>query len=185
MYELNKKGMTLLETLVALGIFSVVVVFTTGLFINGIKAQVRASEMNLVNNEASFLLERMGREIRMANKIDNMTITNSSGGGSPNPGPRINFTNHESKAAVYCRANSSGNCQNPGNTISVSYDGGANFIPISSRDVSVARLRFFYNGDLVAAPAQQPIITIFLELESSRDSSVKIKLQTSVVPRVY
>ena len=185
MYELDQKGMTLLETMVALGLFSLVIVFTMGLFISGIKSQARASEMNLVNNEASFLLERMGREIRMANKIDDMQIRDYNGGGTPNPGPRINFTNHESKSAVYCQADSSGVCASGVSAVAVSvgYDG--SFVPISSPNVKVTDLQFYSNGDLVASPAEQPIITILLELESSRDPSVTIKLQTSVVPRVY
>lgn len=185
MCKLDESGMTLLETLVALGIFSVVIVFTTGLFISGIKAQSRASEMNLVNNEASFILDRIGREVRMAKDVSDMQILKFDGSTILNPGPRIKFTNHESDATIYCQANSSGTCMNPGNFVSVSYDNGSNFTLISSPSVKIVDLKFYSNGDPAGVPPTQKIITIYLELQSLRDPSVSIKLQTSVVPRVY
>lgn len=183
--NLDQNGMTLLETLIALGLFSVVIVFITGLFVSGIKAQTRASEMNLVNNEAGFILERMAREIRMANSVDDMRITHPNGTTDDNPGSRIKFTNHDSDVAVYCQANPAGNCQNPGTSVSISYDGGANFTPITSQNVEVVNLEFYSNPVIVPPMARPPVITIFLELASSQDPSVYVKLQTSVVPRVY
>lgn len=185
MNRLDQKGMTLLETLVALGIFSTVVVVTTGLFISGIKAQTRASEMNLLNNEASFILERMGREMRVAWEVDNMRISSANGAGDDSEGPRIQFTNHDNMSTVYCLSSETGTCQNSGQAVSVSYDNGASFLPITSPNVELVNLLFSSNGDPSTLPPTQKIITIFLELQSKRDPSVSVKLQTSVVPRVY
>ena len=185
MRRLDESGMTLLETLVSLGIFSVVIVFTMGLFISGIKAQARVSEMNLVNNEASFLLDRIGREIRMAKDVSDMQILKFDGSTILNPGPRIKFTNHDSNPTVYCQADFSGACKNPGDYVSVSYDNGANFTQISSPNVKMVDLKFYSNGDPAGVPPTQKIITIYLELQSLKDPSVSIGLQTSVVPRVY
>lgn len=181
--RLDSKGMTLFEILVALGIFSLVIVFSVGLFISGIKTQKKVNELGLVNSEGSFLLERMIREIRMANAVSDMTITNSSGNVSANPGSRINFTNHEGKATVYCKANSAGVCSNSGSFISIGY--GGTFMSASSSKIIVSDINFYLNGKTNNPQTDQPMITIVLELTSAKDSTVTTTMQTSVIPRVY
>ncbi len=181
---LNQKGLTLIETLVTLGIFSTVVVFTMGLFISANKAQVAASEMNLVNSEGSYLLERIGREIRMASKNDVGDIDIPTTGPTPLNDRRriITFTNNESLATKYCKAIDSSSCNGTGQNIAVSYDNGASYALINSSSVSINNLLFYLNG---GGANEQPIVTIYLEVASKKIPSISISLQTSVVPRVY
>lgn len=174
----DQKGLTLIETLVALGIFSTVVVFTMGLFISASKAQVAASEMNLVNDEGSFLLERISREIRMASKNDDIEIT--TGGPAIDRRKKIKFTNNESLRTIYCLATIS--CAGAGQNVAVSYDDGASYALINSSSVSINNLKFYLNGD---GANEQPIVTIMLEVASKKIPSISVSLQTSVVPRVY
>lgn len=175
----NQKGLTLIETLVTLGIFSTVVVFTMGLFISASKAQIAASEMNLVNSEASFLLERMSREIRMASKNDDINITPSAGNQADRY-KKIEFTNNESLREIYCLATTS--CNGSGQNIAVSYDNGATYALINSLNVRIDNLKFYLNG---GGANEQPIVTIVLGVSSKKMAGVSVSLQTSVVPRVY
>lgn len=176
MHKLDQKGMTLLETIVALGLFSLVIVFTMGLFIGGMKSQSLASEMNLTNNEASFLLERMAREIRMANDV-NFTIENNDS--------KITFTNHDGITVIYCASSAAGtSCQNNGVNLSVKYGTDA-MTQINSPNVKIKNLSFFANGNPMAVPPTQKILTVYLELSGVKHTNVSTKLQTSVVPRVY
>ncbi len=174
----NQKGLTLIETLVTLGIFSTVIVFTMGLFINANKAQVAAREMNLVNDEASFLLERISREIRMASKNNSGDIVIESGGGLKDK--KLTFTNNENLVTIYCMAATS--CDGAGQNVAVSYNGGAGYALINSSDVKVDYLKFYLNG---GGANEQPIVTVVLKVSSKKIPSVSISLQTSVVPRVY
>ncbi len=159
MIKLNKKGMTMLETIVALGIFGMVIISAVGLFVGGYNSHKKAVAMNNLQKEGGYLLERISREIRMASANDDISIV---GGNS------ISFTNHEVVTTVYSLT---------GATVEVKYGAAAN-IPLSSSNVTVDELNFYKVGS-------QPIVIISMRLISARDTTVELLLQTSVVPRVY
>ncbi len=70
-------GFTLIETLVAVGIFSVTVFVILGAFLAMLQAQRKAVFIRQVHDNARFALERMAREIRTA---DPTTLTKLTGG---------------------------------------------------------------------------------------------------------
>lgn len=59
----NKKGFTLIETLVSLGIFSIVVVTATGVILSIITASKRNQSINSVVNNLSYSIDSMVRDI--------------------------------------------------------------------------------------------------------------------------
>jgi prepilin-type N-terminal cleavage/methylation domain-containing protein len=62
----NKNGYTLIELMVALSIFVTVIVIVLGLFSMAIKGQRKVISQQNVQENASFLMEFMAKEIRMS-----------------------------------------------------------------------------------------------------------------------
>jgi prepilin-type N-terminal cleavage/methylation domain-containing protein len=61
---MNKKGFTLVETLVAIAIFAIVVLIGVGGFANALHTQGEVSSLIAAQSNASIALEQMAREIR-------------------------------------------------------------------------------------------------------------------------
>ncbi|MFH1841330.1 MAG: type II secretion system protein [Candidatus Nealsonbacteria bacterium] len=64
----TKKGFTLIEVMVSITIFTLVLVSATGLFTSSIKAQRMVLAERVILDESSYVMEYMGRAIRMAKK---------------------------------------------------------------------------------------------------------------------
>jgi prepilin-type N-terminal cleavage/methylation domain-containing protein len=83
-----KKGFTMVELLVAMGIFLIVVTVSSVIFVNSLKSQRLLTALMAVNDNAVLSLEQMTREIR--------TGTNFSGSDS-----ELIFVNAKGESAVY------------------------------------------------------------------------------------
>ena len=64
------QGFTLVEILVAVGIFFVVIAAPTGFFVSSLKGQQKALSSQELLDQSSYALERISRAIRMARKDD-------------------------------------------------------------------------------------------------------------------
>lgn len=78
------KGFTLIETVVGVGIFSVVIIMGTLMMVSTIRASKKASAVALIRNEGTSALNIMTSYIRYASALDctsasSITITPSSG----------------------------------------------------------------------------------------------------------
>jgi len=60
----NKKGFTLVEVLVAMGIFAIVVAIATGGFVNSLRTQRQVASLISAQSNASLVLEQIAREVR-------------------------------------------------------------------------------------------------------------------------
>lgn len=160
-----KRGFTLIELIVSIFIFSILVFVAGGSFIGALAAQRRALNIKKVEENGSFVMELMTREIRVANPI------NTSNSGCP--GPSILSFQHPVNGAIeYSISNSQITRRVNGvNTI------------ISNPDVTVARLNFCISGNSVNDD-NQPRITIILGLSNKETQSETIDLQTTVSQRV-
>lgn len=69
--KIKKRGFTIPELLTSLAVFSMIVSAASGLFISAIRAQRKSLASQELLNQTSYILEYMGRSIRMA-KIDEM-----------------------------------------------------------------------------------------------------------------
>jgi len=67
------KGYTLIEILVAIGIFTTVIAAPTGFFVSSLKGQQRALNSQVLVDNVSYSLEYISRAIRMAKKELNCT----------------------------------------------------------------------------------------------------------------
>lgn len=65
-YKLQAKtGFTLLELIVAMGIFSIVLIIATGLFVSITRSQKRVQSLSKLQGDARFLIENMAQAVRI------------------------------------------------------------------------------------------------------------------------
>lgn len=60
----NNSGFTLVELMVALGLFSLLLLMTVGGFVRSLRTERQTSAFTFVNNSLSIAIEQMGKEIR-------------------------------------------------------------------------------------------------------------------------
>jgi len=157
----NKKGLTLIELIIALAIFSIVVLLVSDIFLDVIKGQRRSIGIQNIEENLRYTLERMSREIRMS-EVKTGEGTFSS----------LDITAHK-----------------PTGDEDVSYKLSSdeitrNDIPITSKNtVKITELKFYVKKNSV-----QPRVTIVIKAESKdgkQEQISKIHLQTTVVSREY
>lgn len=65
----NKRGLTLVELIIAIGLFSLVITIAVGLFTRAISSQRRGIAIQNAQDNGRYLLGMMSKEIRMSNQI--------------------------------------------------------------------------------------------------------------------
>lgn len=150
-------GFTLIEMLVASGIFALVITLVSTIFVGAIGNQRRAFGLQDVLDSSRFAIEVMARSIRQS------SITSAS---------QTSLTlSHPSKGTItYSLVGSR------------LHEGSE---PITSQNVTVEDLRFLVAG-LGAGDGLQPRVTVVLRVRSnaSRAADQKfVSLQTTVTPR--
>jgi len=157
----NKKGLTLIELIIALAIFSIVVLLVSDIFLDVIKGQRRSIGIQNIEENLRYTLERISREIRMSEV--------KTGEGTFNS---LDITAHK-----------------PTGDEDVSYKLSSdeitrNDISITSQNtVKITDLKFYVKKNSV-----QPRVTIVIKAESKgekQEQISKIHLQTTVVSREY
>ncbi len=158
----KESGLTLIELIVAIGIFGLVVNMVFGIFSLAIVSQRRIIALRNVEDNTRFALESMAREIR----------TGKNFGGS---GSLLSFINAKGESVVY-RLNNK--------TIEKSSDGGANYLVVTGSEVTVNYLNFYLLGQ---APGDglQPRVTITMGANSQvGNQNANSKVQTTISARL-
>lgn len=200
----RRSGFTLIELIVAMGLFAVIVTIAVGGFANAIKAQRQAAALISTNSNVSLAIEQMMREMRTsADFCLNATQNNYSDivaypGQTPcypdMPGLRenISFHNANQKIVKYCRyedANGLGmimrgvRATSTGAFAADECDG-ADFQPITANNVNIRNLSFLVSGNEGNDDAQT-FVTITMSVspvEHTVENSI-INIQTSVSSR--
>lgn len=165
------KGFTLLEMMVATGIFSVVIIIAIGAMISLNQAQIKAANIQNIQDNVRFALESMTKEIRTGTQF-------SVAGCSFSGCTEITFFN-EGVNLGYCLS---------GDVIRrflppVDCGSGS---PITSDAVSIKKMLFYLVGQNAGPSDGQPRATIIIEAQS-RNSALQLEthfnLQTTVTPR--
>lgn len=171
------KGLTLIEMIAAVGIFAITVGTISGLFISAVRAQRKSLATQELLDRTSYVIEYMGRTIRMAQKdIDGTCIIAKT--NYENPGgdvSKIKFINYEGVCQDFFLDN---------NQIKEYKTGYATSLPLTPPELKINSLKFYLSGQS-QNDVLQPRVTIFLEIESGRipQSPPKIQVQTSVSQR--
>lgn len=163
--NLNEKGVTLVELLIAVVVLSIAMVIASSMFANSIKEQQKIFAKQNTTDNSRYITEVMIKEIRMAKAIDS---------GSKNGiFSSIAFTNSSGGAVAYSL---SGNA--------ILRNGGSGDQPISSSEISVSALTFSINN---WSSSVAPRVTIFIKAETpaSAPQKASAELQASVSPRIY
>ena len=185
--KMKSKGLTLIETLVAVTIFAIIVGAISGLFISAIRSQRRVLATQELLDQTSYVLEYMGRALRMAQKDLGGSCLTTCGAGCNYENPVgvfsvVRFINYDGKCQEFLkdgiqlkeRKSSDGSATNLP----------ASGIPITSDKLQINSLKFNLSGE-TQIDLLQPRVTIFLEIEGreAAGSRPKIQTQTSISQR--
>lgn len=158
------KGFTLIEMIVAIGLFSVVMMLSMAGFLNISDLQKKSSAIRVSNDNMNFAMETMSREIRTGSSYSE---------GADNS---LHFTSISSNNMVY-------SLNNITHQIEISKDGGASFSPLTSSELEISKLKFVIKGE--GSGDGQPNVTIIMEGSSGVSEKTKsyLNLQTTVTQR--
>ena len=165
----RQSGFSLIELLIAAAIFAFVVTGVTGLFLQALDLQRRASGIQKIQENALYVLESISREVRVS------TIPGAAN-CAPDPATGANelVIQHPVNGTVtyqYTRA---------GNVGVITRNGD----PITSSDVDVTAFAFYVYGG--CADKEQTRVTIPMTIQSTVGNTanrVSVSLQTTVVSR--
>lgn len=157
----KESGLTLIELIVAVGIFGLVITMVVSIFVVALVSQRRIISLRNIEDNALFALESMSREIR----------TGKNFGGSVNS---LSFTNAKNESVIY-RLN--------GNTIEKSSDGGTNYSAVTGPEVTVNYLNFYLLGQALG-DGLEPRVTITIGITSQVGNQVSnTKIQNTISER--
>jgi prepilin-type N-terminal cleavage/methylation domain-containing protein len=172
------KSFTLIELLVVITIFSIATGTIASIFVSGLSSQRKVLAEQEILNQISYVIEYMGRAIRMAKK-DDISI----GGQEKNclSGEKVNYETFGESELRF--RNYQNQCQRfflSGNQIfeQKNYDKGEASFPLTSSALRINSLRFQVSGES-QTDNFQPRVTIFIEVERGRI----LRFQTTISQR--
>lgn len=161
------RGFTLIEMIVAVGVFAVVMLIMTGAYLTLIDLNRKAHAVNTVMTDLSFALETMARGIR--------TGTNYSCGGGDcvGGGTALTFTDDAGRVITYRLAGTG-----------LVRDVAGVTAPLTSPVVTIDRMKFYVLGTS-PSDARQPRVTIALSgtIAVPNNSPVSFSFQTGATQR--
>jgi prepilin-type N-terminal cleavage/methylation domain-containing protein len=156
-----KKGVTLIEFIVAMAIFSIVIVIVMGSFSMAIKAQKRVISIQNIQENAKFIVDFIAKETRMS------IINNTTDGISSS----LNMTRSSDESSVI-----------------YAFEGGnftRNGIAMNSDDISITGS--FYILGVVEDDDTQPRVTITMKLKGlgeQTEEAIEINTQVTLCQRL-
>ena len=188
----KKNGFTLVEMMVAIAVFSVVMLAAMGALINVIDANQKARSIKTAVDNVNFALEGISKDMRMGTDYECLGSTGTSLGGDCTRGqgygvkyrsPRADLVAGKRQYAYYLFANNKIlACLEKTPITTCSYPG--DFMAITSDEVSIDKMVFYVTGvnNSSLAPGNsaslrtQPYVIITL---SGTAGGAKAKTQTT------
>ncbi|MDO8505008.1 MAG: type II secretion system protein [bacterium] len=190
----TQRGFTLMEMLVALSLFSVVVVIATDLFSTFQKISRKTESLQQLTSDARFITETVARYVR-ENRIDYGAYS------SPLSGAQNTLHLIPSAQTPTITVGVADDCWDGKKTFRCVQVTQGNSIPerFSGADIWVRSLQFYItpaenpfafdleSGDYLSNA--QPRVTVFLSLANSKDDTAqnytKYEVQTTITNRIY
>jgi type II secretory pathway component PulJ len=175
-----KKSFTLVEVLVAVGMFSIIVGTISGLFVSAISSQRKILATQELLDQVSYILEYMSRALRMAKK-DDISIGEETKDCCLS-GYKVNYCTSTGSDIIF--RNYQNQCQRfylSGNQIYEAKEG-TSPLSLTSQFLKVNSLKFFLSGEN-QIDNLQPRVVIFLEIEGRGKNPPKIQIQTTISQR--
>ena len=184
-YRRKKNGFTLLEMLVAIGVFSVVATVAVSSVLMSLRANRKIRSTQTVINNLGYALESMTRAIRVGTHYH----------CDVNVGPITARRDCSSAASSFAFESSGGDRGDPndqvvyrlnGTTIERSLDGGASYSPFTAAEVVVERLQFFVEHAAALPDQNQPFVIMTIEGYAAPDPATRtdFHIQTTVTQRI-
>ena len=162
-------GFTLLESVVTISVFAVLVSIVGSVFISSLTLQRRATNIQQVQENSSFLLESITKSIRVS------TITTpDTGANCITPSANLTIIHPVDGTVVYSLAN--------GTDLQMTVNG----VPtiINSNTIQFASLRFCVSGQ-ASGDQLQPRVTLIASIRSTNSTQpATINIQTTTSQRV-
>lgn len=156
------RGFTLIEFIVAVGIFTVVMIIAIGALLSMVDASRKTESLKSVVNNMNFAMEGMVRRIR--------TGSNYSGSGGD-----ISFDDQDGNTVIYRLDNG---------VIQRRVEGGV-FTPITSPEVAVEQLSFTVIGQNPSDHVQPKVlIVIRAHVGEQKDTRTDFNIETLVSQRI-
>lgn len=180
----QNKGYTLIEILVAIGIFTTVIAAPTGFFVIALKGQQKALASQEVLDETSYVLEYVSRALRMAKKElnrDNPCLTNGYGFNyeTTQAGNGIRFNTYDGDCKEIFWDTGEKNLKERKNEGEV--------IPLTSDELEINSFKIGPSDSWKQDDSQQPKVTLYLEVKGVRVASPELqpvlKIQTTISQR--
>lgn len=177
----DSKGATLVELMVAVLIFSIVMIAVIGILVSAIKANRRIITKQENIDNVRYAMEFMVKELRMAKQT---TPASSSFSNKDGVFSDVMFYildpdgTNTLKSVKYSLS---------GDKIVRDFESSGNQ-PISPDNIKVTSLKFFINDwDLTPGGGEAPMVTIFIEMKGAQGSAAQetVQLQSAVSPRIY
>ncbi len=176
-FSKNRRGFTLLELMVAMGIFSVVMLIATDGFIVSLRTERQSANFSFINSNLSTVIEQMAKEIRTGRDF----CTNGVSCASLS---QLSFVNAYNETITYCLKNASikKNIEVDKNNIGADCSSGQE---ITGENVSVQYLNFRISGQ-ENNDGFPPRVTIRIGANSKNKSAsfYVVNFQTTVSSRV-
>ncbi|MFA6593716.1 MAG: prepilin-type N-terminal cleavage/methylation domain-containing protein [Candidatus Buchananbacteria bacterium] len=184
----QNQGFTLVEMLITAGLFAITSILVGGVFINVNNLQQQTANMEKLQNDGRYMVEKMGREIRgreldyeatlpsAEGKVDRLVFKEDEAGEIW----QLAYDAEDFSAKIFITT------VNPNNTVSAS---------LNASDVGVKNLQFIvspvfnpYDDDTLNDYVYQPEITVLMTLYNKNTSSrhyKELRLQTTISSKVY
>lgn len=186
--QTKQKGTTLLEIVVAVGIFSVVILSATGIFQSVAEGQRSAIIAQNIQEEIRYAMEIMGREIRMA-KIDDKDCkkvfklngtTNNKIYNTDNRYQNILYFKNEGGGCVMYSIKDSRLAKTKGDSSDIP-------VFLTSSKIKINDLKFYIIDNTAIEISIQPKITVMLDIEyiGKKMHKQQMKIQTTISSRYY
>ncbi len=191
----NKKGYSFIEMIVSLGLFSVVFLMISTIYISMVEAQRSVVATQDIQESMKFVLEVMSKEIRAAQKSDETCGASLPSGFTRDPNPKkvFNIASSGSGNLLYFE-DKYGNCvyyfiEDDNGISRLKFARGSTDLFVTPTSISISNLDFYIWDDLVGAfHSDQPYVTIRMDVESHGGKEIhkqRTSLQTTISSRYY
>jgi len=183
MIDRNQKGLTLLELIVALGVFSMAVIAAVSIFVTTLNTQRRILATQTGIDNFRYVLAVMTKEIRMAKEDVGFCGHTGQVYHVSEDGDELSFVNYKDECVTYGLSTDGGIIKSVAGSDFTSGD-----IPVTAEDIMVNKLMFINSEEDFSEVLPQPRVTIAAEFSpktQGREKSVPINVQTTVSSRYY
>ncbi len=166
----NSKGQSLIELIVAIGLFGVAVTIGLGLILILIRAQTKAANIRATLDGIGFSMEIMTKEIRTGYSYSAPYLGANEFSFTNSVGDIITYRSESNRLERSCAGTCGGG-------------GSVGFLPVTSPDISVYRLAFYLHGEATLPDKEQPWVIIVMGVKAGDKDITQVNLEATITQR--